>query len=380
MIVLLLLSSSTSSLSLVTATISIISSPLYNLLYRCVTHFILIARNPVRITISEQYANRFNSWTYLPDSKQEGRKKKKTKTSVCEKSLFAHHVGGRWLGEMAIDHYSGFREAMTTLSQDTSVGSGPGHALGGRVLGLTYEADILTSPVTAYRQVIDFLHLATHADRPPSAKHRKGMACPLGMLLVNLEELWCSLYRFEQQQLGRKQGQSGTGTGVETGAGSSILLWMAADTDNTAMTFDRMMSSWREVSEQLWEGEAGGHIAECSLADIDRLNAQTPGIITSVDSSPGGWMSQEQRQGQRQRQGQGQGERQRGVCGVGGETSWCRGVPAVPSDRPELCLLTARRAGCGGMTLKDGHCYLHANNSDFRVEACSHGSWYQSVW
>ena len=191
------------------------------------------------------------------------------------------------------------------------------------------------------------------------------MICPLSMLLVNLEELRCSLYQWEQQQ------QAQEGEDRPTGG----LLWMAANIDNSDMTFHRIMQSWKVMHEaQLGVGDIGGHlhqhqpVRECSLPEIRELQRRAPGIVagtTGLTPPPEVWRLDPLSRS--------------GFCGVGGETTWCRGVTAVPSDRPELCLLSARRAGCDGMTFKDGHCYLHQNNSEFRIERCDRDSWYQSL-
>jgi hypothetical protein len=41
--------------------------------------------------------------------------------------------------------------------------------------------------------------------------------------------------------------------------------------------------------------------------------------------------------------------------------------------------MSMHRAGCDGMTFKDGHCKLHKNTSDFRVTQCAKSSAYRYV-
>ena len=333
------------------------------------THFILIARNPVRITISEQYANRFHAWSYFENKETTGKKKK---NAVCEKSMLSHHVGGRWLGEMVVDHYSGFHEVELALSSESRPSSAFNMS-SGKYLGLSYEADILTAPRVAYQRIAGYLKLSPK--QLPSTRHKKGMSCPLSMLLVNLEELRCSLHRWERKNLPDGLETKGLKIdGPDLGRVSPVnyckgLQWMAADVDERDMTFECIMESWRGVHTKLGRilgdgiSSYSGHVSECSLTDIVRLQQQSPGLLASADTSTDSWKSRPVQ----------------GMCGVGGETARCHGVPAVPADQPALCLLSAQRTGCDGMTFKDGHCYLHKNITGFRVEACSQGSWYQGL-
>ena len=315
---------------------------------RLVSHFILIARNPVRITISEQYANRFHSWVYRTEKNVDKNSRRAPKRSVCEKSMFSHHVGGRWLGEMVVDHYTGFHDAVMVISSKNSTPFviNP-HDF---ILGLSYEADILKDSRVAYQKVADFLNLTKDIEyNLPTAKHRKGMTCPLSMLLINYEELRCSLHRWDH--MGGRELDDGDG-----------LMWMSADVDRTDLSFERIMHSWRTLYEQLGQDE-NSYISECSLRDIVQLEKKESGLDSDAKLSLESWrMAQDM-----------------GTCGVGGETSTCRGISAVPGDRPELCLLTGKRAGCDGMTFKDRRCYLHKHISDFRTERCDAKSWYMSV-
>ena len=299
--------------------------------FRCVTHFVLIARNPVRVTISEQFANRYKSWEY----KKYG---KNAKISACDKSYLSHHVGAQWLGEMVSTHFEGFHQVSEEIS---------GFKKKASLLGLSYEADILRVPKSAYKRIVRFLNLELH---DPPVRHKKGMTCALSDLLINVEELRCSLFRWEQAHSKYSN---------ETGN----LQWMSTDYDDPSMTFERIMSSWKFLYFQLSADDYNRHISECSLEDIIHTQRSYPGIILSDLKPPRYWRF----------------KRQRGLCGVGGETHKCKGLPAVPSDRPEFCLFSGRRAGCDGMTFKDGNCYLHKKAADFRVESCSRGSWYQNL-
>jgi len=286
----------------------------------CVTHFVLIGRNPVRITVSEQYANRYRTWQYQKS------RQRSAPGAVCDRSYLAYHIGGRWVAEMARTHYMGFTAVQSAIERVRSQLqlSFPAH------IGLSYEADMLPDPVKAYEKIMGFLQLESQAVPPP--RHRKGMICPLRDMLVNFEELVCSLQQWEMS------------AGVARNSAASVM-WMASDTD-VPITFDSMLISWRKLLDDLGEH---GALSECTLDDIGRSGVKVPLSVTT-----------------------------KGVCGTGGETNKCRGIPAVPPDGPDLCFLSMHRAGCDAMTFKDGHCYLHKNISTFSLTTCATDALYRS--
>ena len=65
-------------------------------IHGCVSHFILISRNPVRITISEQYAHQHHQWRHSAKDRL---------SKICSQARMAFHIGGRWASEMAVTQY-----------------------------------------------------------------------------------------------------------------------------------------------------------------------------------------------------------------------------------------------------------------------------------
>lgn len=227
-------------------------------------------------------------------------------SSLCDKSHMLFHIGAQWLSEMAVAHYLSFRAVQ-------SISSLPW-------LGLSYEADVLYSPQRAFRRILRFLQLS--GTGIPHPQHKKGLQCRLSNMLVNYEELRCSLTLWQQQS---------------TSSGS--LLWMASDEEDVSVTFESAMQSW----EELWKSIGDtGHITECS----DEVTLKYANRETSREG--------------------------RGICGVGGETSLCH---RVPTDRYAFCALSLQRSMCDAMTYKDGQCYFHKHVNDFRVETCSNGNY-----
>ena len=245
----------------------------------CVSHFLLIARNPVRITISEMYGHKFKAWSYRGDSVKD------VQTGVCARSRMAYHVGARWAGEMAVAHYLDFQEILSLSGAE-----------GVRSLGLMYEVDILPSAHKAFERVSAFLAapIENWSMSPRTAK--KGMLCPLSAMLVNYEELKCSLRRWE-----RNHGVSiGANLSDAEGAGELGLSWMASDWDDEVRpTFSRVMAAWKRLAD------ADAPISECSLRDmLDPSNE---------DPLP----RQYQVQSSRRKNGA-------GLCGEGGRTEHCK--------------------------------------------------------
>lgn len=248
----------------------------------CVSHFILILRNPVRITISEMYGHKYSQWSYRGSGGAKGIQK-----TACARSHLAYHIGATWVGQMASAHYQGF-VALQNISSSRDLPA----------LGMSYESDILPSAHKTYLRVLGFLGLQAPPEQDPPRAAKKGMLCPLSSMLVNFEELKCSLSRWE-----REHGLGAEGLAeVDTSADRPLSLeWMAGEWDDEAASFERVMDSWR----RLREGAGGGHISECSFRDmLDDSNPDPAPRRFQSRSSP-------------RRQGE-------GLCGEGGETELCK--------------------------------------------------------
>jgi hypothetical protein len=214
----------------------------------CVTHFILILRNPVRITMSEMYGHKYRSWSYHGSNGERG-----VQTTVCARSHLAFHIGGRWVGEMAAAHVREFR-ALQQVAAARGIAS----------LGLSYEANILGLAQRAFFEVSEFLGVPMSEGLSAPAAAKKGMLCALSDVLVNYEELQCSLGRWEKTHglvaSDRPRDPIAAASGDPLG-----LSWMASDWDNVSATFPLVMEAWEHMATTL--GEAG-RIAECSHSDL----------------------------------------------------------------------------------------------------------------
>lgn len=65
-------------------------------IHGCVSHFVLISRNPVRVVASEMYAHRHQTWRYEPKHKR---------AATCTRASLSYHIGGQWVSEMAVAQY-----------------------------------------------------------------------------------------------------------------------------------------------------------------------------------------------------------------------------------------------------------------------------------
>lgn len=380
--------------------------------YGCVKHFILITRNPVRITISEQYGHKYHSWAY---ENVHSKKKKSLTTStsssssslVCEQSHLSYHIGGRWMSQMAVTHFNSFCEILSLFPYESPDNlysfSTPLYSQNISILGLSYESDILISPSSAYHQIIKFLlgsipkdlllsssssnsqlkpiNTITESKLPtePRSKFKKGMTCLLSHVLVNFEELLCTFIRYDQNHL------------------IYPLIWMTTNDDrnNQNITYTMMMKSWYELSNS-YEFRKLGYLEECSLNDI--LQAK---YIPSLyhDSNEINYLNKYLQIIQQFSSNEINLSFKpiKGYCSTGGFTSSCRseGIIAIPSDKLEYCHLSLYRSKCNIMTIHNQKCYFHQNissnnflssesqlstkykikNNDYRLISCDENSY-----
>lgn len=210
-----------------------------------------------------------------------------------------------------------------------------------KTLGISYEADILPNPMIAYSKIASFLQLKLTSSENETAlrsTHHKGLLCRLSEMLVNYDELSCTLKNFDQR--------------------NNVILnplsWMSADDDMVEVTFTYAMQSWR----RLWETIKWGRLTECSEEQLQRTSTYVRTVIAKMTPVNNG----------------------RGKCIAGGETALCRHLPAIKGSSL-FCLLAMHRAGCDGFTFKNNNdCYLHsANVSDFNIIKCSPHSFYRTI-
>lgn len=210
-----------------------------------------------------------------------------------------------------------------------------------KTLGISYESDILLNASVAFYKVTNFLQIKPNSiDNADafSSMHHKGLLCPLSDMLINYDELTCTLSKFDNR----------------VSLSVHPISWMASDVDLHNVTFESAMQSWNN----LWEHIGWGHLQECSPADIrasSRFVRHAINISSSVKSGLG-------------------------QCIVGEDTFACKHLPAVGQNQL-FCLLAMHRMGCDAMTFKsnDG-CYLHSKNAtEFRIVKCSSTSYYRYV-
>jgi hypothetical protein len=314
-----------------------------------VTHFILISRNPTRITVSEQYGHRHHSWSYPLGTPSSGGVR--SSSPVCDRSYLSYHIGGRWMSQMAVKHYNSFLEILSLLPPQafnssfpslfypTSSSSPSSSSLS--ILGLSYEADILKDPLRAYRQIISFLTLSdsSSSQHIPSSKYGKGMSCALSSMLINYEELLCTFLRYDLHH-----------TTAEP------ISWMATDNDedNDQISFTQMMKAWRGLSESVSFQQGEGYLSECNTEEI--LNS-----LPALRLRSAALKSHTLRM-------MATSSRQYGVCAVGGhQLPYCppEGLEAIPSDRVnDFCAFSLARSKCDWATVQKGRCYLHSNRTE----------------
>jgi hypothetical protein len=314
-----------------------------------VTHFILISRNPTRITVSEQYGHRHHSWSYPKGSSTSGN------SPVCARSYLSYHIGGRWMSQMAVKHYRAFLEILSLLPQTVNPSSVPSllhHNSSSSttsplaILGLSYEADILRDPLNAYRQIISFLALSDTnllvSSQLPSSKYGKGMSCALSSMLINYEEILCTFLTYDHRN-----------TDTEP------ISWMATDNDqdNGEVTFSQMMRAWKGLAESS-DYQKEGFLSECSLEEIlsslPALRLRSP-VLRNHSAA---MMSTS--------------ARRYGICAVDGhQLPSCppHSLEAIPSDRVnDFCAFALARSECDWATIHKGRCSLHSNRTTTKTE------------
>lgn len=251
----------------------------------CVTHFIFIVRNPVRITMSEMYGHKYHVWSYHGKNGDRG-----VQATVCARSHLAYHIGARWVGEMAVSHVREFR-AVQQVAATRNVAT----------LGMSYESNILGVAQRAFFQVSEFLGIPMSEGLSAPTAAKKGMLCSLSDVLVNYEELQCSLRRWEKNHGLIPKDQPRDPAAIASGNPLG-LSWMASEWDNQSATFPLVMEAWGHLASVLGED---GRIAECSHSDLlDASNEFPLPRYFQTHSSP-------------RYQGV-------GICGVGGTTDTCK--------------------------------------------------------
>lgn len=284
---------------------------------------------------------------------------------------------------MAVTHYNSFREILSLFPykspNDINSFSTPIYSPNISILGLSYESDILISPISAYNQIIDFLLFpeSTQSHRylsrsrspvssssstssllfsnsssfpsknskslvSPRSNYKKGMSCSLSHLLVNYEEFLCTFTKYDKNHP------------------LNPLLWMTSndDTKNQNITFAIMMKSWHELSKSS-EFQKMGYLEECSLNDILETT-YIPSLYHDKDEID--YLKKYLEIIQYYSKSHSQ---LNGYCGNGGFTKACHseGLTAIPSDRLEYCHLSLYRSKCNVMTIQNQKCYFHFNST-----------------
>eukprot|EP01041_Mallomonas_annulata_P000818 gene818-1594_t len=203
------------------------------------THIIFVTRNPVRIAISENFAE---------NEAVRGYSKKSLSPPSCESQRMRYAVSGVKVVEMALDQYRGFREASTVT--------------GLNALGISYEKDILEDPRFAYRKIVKFLNMK---DENPDEKFIKGLPCRLSQLLQNYEELFCSLFKWDKLM----NIVSLRGALSSSSSFSESLEWMVSDEEDEEYGFENTILSWRAL-ETLRTGLTDENIPQdCTESELE---------------------------------------------------------------------------------------------------------------
>ena len=216
-----------------------------------------------------------------------------------------------------------------------------------KTFGISYEADILPSPVRTYTKILSFLELNTTEAQRTAAEHsmhHKGLLCTLSDMLVNYDELICTLNKFDEKILERY--------GVEEK--KYALSWMSADKDSDAVSFEVAMRSWK----RLWDSIQWGYLKECSGNELRASSQFVSTAYVRTSSADHG----------------------KGMSGSGGQTQECKTVPAAERN-PFFCMIAMHRLRCDTMTMKSGKdCILHKRNStDFKLVTCDPWSFYRDA-
>jgi len=147
------------------------------------SHLLMVASNPIRSLVAVAELADNPSFTSLSLSSLSSF----SLSDHCSSQLLKHSLSATHVTTLAAEQYSGFLDAASVIKSSTKSGL--------LTRGFFFEADFLHHPSAVMNKIRALLDLPmVDSTEPLSVTHNR---CPLSTLLLNYEQLFCSLCKWD---------------------------------------------------------------------------------------------------------------------------------------------------------------------------------------